>query len=204
MVEYKTSEFSLDEVRQAVNIQIQELPKGFLSSLGSKPLELIFSHAALSKFGVLVLAKEIENNRVIGYVFGATDTSKFYKEFLIKRFFTALIYFFLMLLTMEKIKKAFETLFYPNKKSQNQEEDCKAELLDLAVEKPYHGKEIALNLFGNFVNKCRQLRVSCFDIPTTEGLEQAHRFYEKVGAKKVKTVMIHGEQKTYIYRYRIR
>ncbi|MCC9078803.1 GNAT family N-acetyltransferase [Litorilinea aerophila] len=203
MIEYQTSSFSQDEIRQAAQIQIQELPQGFLSSLGEKPLALIFEHVATSQFGVMVIAKESSNNRVIGYVFGATDTGQLYKDFLIRRTFQAIRYFLPKLLSWDRITKAIETLFYPARKQQKRQdqEECKAELLDLAVVQDYHGKGIAQHLFGEFVEQLREKGVGCFDIPTTAGLDRAHRFYEKMGAIKVGSVIVHEDRPTYIYRY---
>ena len=42
MIQLKVENFSSEELDQAVYIQMQELSEGFLSSLGAKPLRLIF------------------------------------------------------------------------------------------------------------------------------------------------------------------
>ena len=203
MIEYKTSGFTQEEIRQAVRIQIQEIPKGFLSSLGEKPLTLIFSHIASSRFGIMVIAKEADHGRVIGYVFGATNTRQLYKDFLVKRTFQAVFYFLPKLLSWERIKKAFETLLYPVQKRGQNTKDCDAELLDLAVIQAYQGKGIAQRLFEGFTSQCRARNIGCFEIPTSEGLARAHRFYEKVGAYRVGSLVVHGDQQTYIYRYHV-
>ncbi len=203
MVEYKIAGITPDEIRQAVRVQIQELNQGFLSSLGEKPLELIFSHVASSRWGMMALAIESESRQVVGYVFGATDTSQLYKEFLLKRTLPAIVYFVPRLLSWRKIKKAFETLMYPAKNRAEKVELPRPELLDLAVIQPYQGTGVAQELFKHFVNQCRKRGVTAFQIPTTEGLDRAHRFYEKMGARKVTTIEVHQGQKTYIYRYDI-
>jgi len=202
---YKTDSLTSEEIKAAVRIQLQELNEGFLSSLGEKPLTLIFSFAASNPSGVLVLAKNSETDKVIGYVLGSTNTRRFYKEFLVKRFVPAVVYFLPRMLSLAKIKKGFETLLYPmRKKEENtQEKKCDAELLDLAVTKDYHGKGIAPRLFEMLVQQFHQKGAQCFDIPTTEGLERAHHFYEKMGAQRVGVVYVHGQQKTFIYQYHI-
>jgi len=202
MIRYKTNGLTLDELRQAAQIQIQELPQGFLSSLGEKPLELIFAHVARSPLGIMVLAVEENTGKVVGYVFGSLDTGKLYKEFLLKRTFQAIRYFAPKLLSWQRIKKALETLLYPVKK-QSQQDKSGAELLDLAVITSYHGTGVAQQLFKNFVEECRLRGVKAFEIPTTEGLERAHRFYEKMGARRVGSVEVHNGKKTYIYQYNI-
>lgn len=203
MIQCKTKGFTRDEIRQAVRIQIQELPQGFLSSLGEKPLELIFTHVASSPRGILVLAIESEQGQVVGYVFGATNTGHLYKEFLLKRTLLAVVYFLPKLLSWQRIKKAFETLLYPAKKQPKQTGVPKPELLDLAVTHAYHGTGVAHQLFEEFVNQCRNRGITVFGIPTSEGLERAHKFYEKMGAHRVDAIEVHGGQQTYIYQYDI-
>ena len=202
-IEYKISEFTYDEIHQSVRIQIQELAQGFLSSLGEKPLELIFAHVASSRWGILIVAVESEQSQVVGYVFGATDTGQLYKEFLLKRTPAAVIYFLPKLLSWQRIKKAFETLLYPTRKRPEQMQLPKPELLDLAVTQAYQGTGVAQELFRQFVNQCRSRGVTAFQIPTTEGLDRAHRFYEKMGSRKVSTIEVHQGQQTYIYLYEI-
>lgn len=204
MVEYKASRITPAEIRQAVRVQLQELSQGFLSSLGEKPLELIFTHVSSSRWGVLVLAVELESCQVVGYVFGTTDTGQLYKEFLSKRTLSAIIYFVPKLLSWRKIKKAFETLMYPAKNPPEKIELPRPELLDLAVIQSYQGTGVAQELFRQLVGQFHNRGVTAFQIPTTEGLERAHRFYEKMGAHKVTTIEVHQGQKTYIYQYDIR
>lgn len=201
IVDYKTTGFTADEIRQAALLQIRELNQGFLSSLGEAPVTLIFAHAAASQWGLLAMAKDGE--KVIGYVLGATDTGQFYKDFLIRRFFSAAYYFLPKMLSWERIRKAVETLLYPSKRESGQIELPPSELLDLAVDCIYHGSGVAQELFEEFVGLCRSRGVTVFQIPTTEGLDRAHRFYEKMGARKVASIEVHKGQQTHVYQYKI-
>lgn len=203
MIEYKTTGFTADEIYQAVRIQIKELSQGFLSSLGEKPLGLIFTHVASSHWGMLVLAIESDSRQVVGYVLGTLDTGQLYKEFLLKRTLAAFVYFVPKLLSWQRIKKAFETLLYPARKRPEQIELPRPELLNLAVLQSHQGTGVAQGLFKHFVSQCRNRGVTAFQIPTTEGLDRAHHFYEKMGARKVTTIEVHQGQKTYIYQYDI-
>lgn len=201
MIEYKASQFTSSEIHQAVGIQIQELRQGYLSSLGEKPLDLIFSHVASSYWGMLILGKESGQNQVVGYVFGTTDTTRLYKEFIFKRTPLALIYFLPKMISWQRIKKGFETLFYPARKGPDKMQSETPELLDLAVAKDYQGVGVAQELFRQFVGQCRSRGITSFRIPTTEGLDRAHRFYEKMGAEPIGEIEVHGGQRTYIYQY---
>ena len=197
-------QFKASEIAQAVDIHIKELPNGFLTSLGSKPLTLIFNHAAASPYGILILAVDSKKEKIIGFILGTVNTSKFYREFFLKYFFSALYYFVPRLLSVHKIKKAFETVCYPKKKETKTKQKCTGELLDLAVEKKFQGQGVATKLFQAFIKECTSLKLECFDIPTTATLQNAHRFYEKHGARLINKINLHGEQQTYIYRYYIK
>ena len=201
MIQCKTTGFTRDEIRQAIRIQIQELPQGFLSSLGEKPLELIFAHVASSRWGVFVIAVDAEKEEVIGYVFGSLDTSRLYKEFLLKKTIVALVNFLPRMLSFERLWKAFETLLYPTKSETIPLP--KPELLDLAVLRAYHGKGVAQVLFNTFVDEYRVRGVTAFRIPTSDSLTRAHGFYEKMGAERAGAVDIHRGQQTFLYVYRI-
>ena len=198
MIEYKTQNFSPAEILEAARIQIRELPEGFLSSLGEQPLYLVFKHAADSEYGILILAKD--RDKVAGYVMGATNTSKFYVEFLRKRSLVALRYFLPKLISVQRLLRAFETLLYPSRRSV-QTSTVQAELLDLAVTQEYQGKGIASQLFDLLVEMFQQKGIRRFQIPTSEGLERAHRFYEKKGAHCVGSIEVHKGAKTLIYLY---
>ena len=202
MIEYKVSDFTDSEIRQAVAVQIQELSEGFLSSLGVKPLELIFRHAALSRFGIFVLVKD--EGQVVGYVLGSTDTRRLYKEFLIKRTLPATAFFLPKLFSRQRLKKALETLAYPTKKRPGKAGPSKAELLDLAILRSHQGSGIAQKLFGTFANQCADRGVRSFQIPTSASLGRAHRFYVKVGARRVDAIQVHSGQLTYIYQFDIK
>lgn len=204
MVEIKTREFEPNEIREAVRIQIQELNQGFLSSFGDEALEVIFSHVAESRWGIFVLAVDAQQKRVLGYVFGTLGTGKLYTDFLCRKTFAAMKYFLPKMLSWVRIKKAFETLLYPFKKRDADARSPEAELLDLAVSRDYHGTGVAQMLFAGFVEECRRREISAFQIPTTETLNQAHRFYEKMGAVRAGTVEVHEGQNTFIYLYQIK
>jgi len=197
----KTKGFTKEEIRQAARIQIEELNEGFLSSFGEKALTVIFSHIAQSTWGVLVIAVDSELRNVVGYVFGTLNTGSLYKEFLLKKTPAAIFYFLPKMLSVRRIIKAFETLIYPSKSPAPDLPD--AELLDLAVKSQYHGTCVAQRLFEAFIAEFSNRGIDSFKIPTSASLPQAHRFYEKVGAKKVASVEVHEGEITYIYQYDI-
>jgi GNAT superfamily N-acetyltransferase len=199
-VRYVTEGFSQHEIKQAVQIQIVEINQGFLSSLGEKALGLIFEHVSASPWGIMVLAIDDNSDKVIGYVLGTLSSGKLYFDFIIKRLPYALVYFLPRLLSLNRIKKAIETLLYPSKKQAINLPS--AELLDLAVNGLYHGKGVAKGLFLKLNSEFQRRGIDSFRIPTSASLIRAHRFYEKMGATKVGAFELHQGELTIVYVYR--
>jgi len=199
---YKSTDFTKNELKQAVQIQIKEISQGFLSSFGEKALSLIFIHIVSCKVGIAVLAINEKTGRVIGYVLGTLSTKKLYGDFILKKTPQALFYFLPRLLSYQKIKKALETLLYPSKKLPD--DFPEPELLDIAVVSEFHGTEVAKDLFMHFVDELRQRGITKFKIPTAATLERAHKFYEKMGAVQKGFFTLHEVQKTFYYVYPIK
>jgi hypothetical protein len=83
--------FDKEDIRQAVVIHRGEISQGFLSSLGEKALGPIFSLASEGPTGVLLVARDVEQQHACGFVLGAVDTRRFYMDFLLKKSLTTAI-----------------------------------------------------------------------------------------------------------------
>lgn len=199
MVQYLTTGFSRNDIIQAVQIQLAEIGQGFLSSLGAKFVELLFEHVVSSKWGVVVLAIDEANKGVVGYVLGTIETRKLYWDFALRKLPKALFFFIPKMFSFKRIIRAFETISYPHKNKDQTPHLPSAELLDLAVEAPYHGKGIAQGLFKAFLTEFQKRGVKHFRIPTGRTLKRAHRFYEKMGATKACEFELHRGEVTVVY-----
>ena len=195
------TDFNQEDISQIVAIHRKEIGQGFLSSLGDKALQLIFSLAAESKSGVLLAAKDTEQGQTCGFVLGAVDTRAFYRDFLLKKSLSAVISLAPRLFSFERLRKVLETLLYPSKGEM--QEMPKAELMDIAVLRSYQGTGLAQLLFHKFSEVLRESGVETFRITTGESLVRAQRFYERLGAKKVASIQIHQGQETLVYIYEI-
>ena len=192
---------SSDFLENVIRIHRIEISQGFLSSLGDKALALLFSHASESRFGRLLVAKNASSGQIVGFLLGTVDTGAFYKDFLCKKFLKAVFVLAPKMLSFKKIRKVFETLFYPTK--EELKILPKPELLDIAVLKEYQGTGVAQLLFQEFAKNLYTIGIDRFKITTGEGLVVAQRFYEKLGAEKVGEIEVHKGQKTFVYIYRI-
>ena len=188
-------------LKNVIRIHRIEISQGFLSSLGDNALALLFSHASESRFGKLLIAKDASSGQIVGFLLGTIDTGAFYKDFLCKKFLKAVFVLAPKLMSFEKLRKVFETLFYPTK--EELKTLPKPELLDIAVLKEYQGTGVAQLLFQEFAKNLYAIGIDRFKITTGESLVAAQRFYEKLGAEKAGEVEVHKGQKTIVYIYKI-
>lgn len=199
----KKAQFTREDLRQVVGIHRREIDQGFLSSLGDAALNIVYSLLAESSSGVLIVATDASSGRIGGFICGTTQINTLYRDFLMKKTLSALIYLVPKLLTPSRIVKAFETLTYPARKQSTSIELPKSELLVFAVEEAYRGTGLSQQLFQSFVDEMRAKGVQQFKIGTGASLIRAHRFYEKMGARQVATIEVHRGQASYVYLYDI-
>jgi ribosomal protein S18 acetylase RimI-like enzyme len=198
----KKDNFSDKDIAEAVAIHRKELNQGFLSSLGDGALNLLFSFAAHNSNAVFMTAEDETSGKTVAFLLGTNNISLFYKDFLREKSLKAFFVLFTKLISFSRIKKIFETLFYPSKKEHQDFPD--AELLDIAVLQEYQGKGIAKKLFMELVDEFNAKNISEFKITTGEQLLGAHKFYEKLGAEKVAEIEVHQGQKTFVYIYNLK
>ena len=193
---------SQDIISQIVAIHRKEIGQGFLSSLGDKALELIFSLANESNSGILLAVIDTtKRDRVGGFLLGTLSTNKFFKDFLFKKSIAAVFWLTPKLLSFAKLRKVSEALLYPAKGAGV--DMPKAELLDIAILNDYYGTGTAQMLFHRFSSILVRNGIEEFKITTGENLKRAQRFYEKLGAKKKSSIEIHRGENTFVYVYKI-
>jgi len=186
------------DATQIAKIHKQEINQGFLSQLGIKFLTKLYEAMILSKNSFVVVAKK--NDKIIGFISGCTNIKEFYKDFLKKYTFWAIIILLPKFLNIKTIKKIVETLKYSKK-----EEDLpKTELLVIAVEKKLHGQKIAIKMFKFFISELKDRRIKKFRVVVGENLSRAIGFYEKVGFKFHSNIVIHKNNLSRIYIYNIK
>ena len=188
-------------INQVVLIHQAEIAQGFLSSLGKKALAMIFEVAANGRSGILLVAFAKEDPKPCGFLLGTVDTGAFYREFMVRKGVTAVFQLLPKLLSIDKIRKVLETLFYPAK--QDVQVFPAAELLDIAILADHQGTGLAQALFQQFVQILAQRSFTEFKITTGERLFRAQRFYERLGAEKAAEIEVHKGQKTLVYVYSI-
>lgn len=203
MANYRILEgdLSQEDLLGVARVHRQELNQGFLSSLGDRALIPLFTFAAQSPTAVLLVAKDADTGGVVGFLLGAVNTRAFYREFMRRASIKAFLSVVPKLLSLRRIIKIFETLFYPGK--QELKNLPQAELLDIVVARGCQGSGLGKELFARFCTSMQQKGIGEFRVTTGETLVQAHRFYERLGAKWVSSIEVHRGQKTRVYTYTI-
>jgi len=194
---------SRDDIRQITAIHMEQIPEGFLTSLGGHVLQSLFGHLSRSRWGLLIAAREIASGEVRGFVCGTMNTRKLYGEFLRQSVFLVVTRVAPRLVTWRRLRKAAESLLYPLKRDFRAAPS--AELLDFAIADEWKGTGLAGSLFRAFVETMDARGVHGFRISTGAAMYRAQAFYEKMGAVRLgPPIEIHRGSETHVYTYHMR
>jgi len=178
-------------------IHKEEINLGFLSELGDAFLTEFYRAIILSPGGFCVVAED--GGKVVGFIAGCESIGKFYKFFFKKHTAKALRILLPKAFNVGRVKKIFETLFYPQK----EKDTPPAELLTIAVVSLYHGKGVAGPMFKEFVEEMKRREVIEFKVLVGESLSRAIAFYEKIGFIFHSKTAIHSNKPSKVYVYEI-
>jgi ribosomal protein S18 acetylase RimI-like enzyme len=187
------------DIDQIVALHRQELEGGFLSSLGAKPLHLIYETAAQNNAGVLIAAHEPVNGSICGFVCGATQVGAFYQEFLRRHLVPSIIALAPRVLNPAKLLRVVETLFYPTRKTVL--DLPAAELLVIAVNDTAKGSGTAQTLFMQLAGEFHQRGVTKFKVVAGQNLVRAQRFYQRLGPVQVASLKVHRGEPSSVFIY---
>lgn len=201
LISFKQEKFTRQDISQVVGIHRQEIGQGFLSSLGDRTLNLIFSLSAQGESGVLITAMDPISGQICGFVCGTTDTSAFYRDFLRRHLFTGTLQLAPKLLSPARLWRVMETLIYPTRKIDVDLPE--AELLIIAVADTYKGRGVAQALFYELVKVFSEKRVPRFKVVAGASLARAQRFYQKLGPAKRASIEVHRGQLSTVYIFNV-
>lgn len=184
------------DATQIAKIHQQEINQGFLSQLGIKFLSKVYEATIVSPNAFTVIAKD--NDKVIGFISGCINVSKFYRDFYKKYVANTFLILVPKIFRISVLKKIFETIRYPRQKEKKLPE---AELLTIVVLKSFHGQGIAPKMFEKFLSEMRKRGVRRFKVVVGKKLKRAIGFYEKVGFKFCSSISVHQGEPSRIYIY---
>jgi len=190
---------NFSDCRGVAKIHKECLAKSFLATLGEKFLILLYKTLVEYKKGILLVAED--DGKIIGFVSATTNTSGFYRYFLKKNFIKASFLLLPKAISLNTLKKIFETLKY-SKKNEINILLPKAELLSIAVKEDYQRKGVAQHLFKALVNEFHKKGIKEFRIVVGSKLFKAKKFYQKMGCVKLGEFELHKGEKSEIYVFR--
>ena len=169
-------------------MHISGIATGFISSLGTDFVRVLYETIAESQFGFGLVA-EI-NERVVAFVVFTPDINKLYKSVIFKRG----LYFFLLLagkmFSISRIKKVFETIFYPGRV--NNLGVPVAELLSIVVAPEERGKGLSSMLTRKGFEQCRQRGIEKVKVLVGADNKPANALYLKCGFQLAGQMENHG------------
>lgn len=172
------------DVKKVAALHRNYLSDGFLANLGQKFLEKFYS-AVLTQKNIFIFAAR-EDNKIVGFLCGATQTSTMPKimfEKLWKELLTIILKNPLVLIKLMQIP------FYPGFKPKKDT----GEILTIALLPEYRGRGIGKKLILESKKEFRQNYYHHFFISVRDNMKEANNFYRKIGLKKVKSKKFLGE-----------
>jgi GNAT superfamily N-acetyltransferase len=196
--DYTIRSFGLDrhEIEAAAAMHCDEIRGGFLSSLGSRALQPVYTNAVESQHGALVIGQTVHGAEVCGFLLGTLDTRAFYSDLLRRHWLTCVRRLLLRVLNPKKAWRLLETLKYGGSRPTHMPA---AELLAMAVAEDHRGSGVAAQLFEEFSSVLAVRHVPRFAITVGGQLSRAQTFYEKMGARLAGSIVVHRGEEANVY-----
>ncbi|MFH1963609.1 MAG: GNAT family N-acetyltransferase [bacterium] len=179
-------EIRVQNAKEIAQIHIEAIDTGFISSLGLNFVRTLYREICKSEIGFGYVAKE--NSEVVGFIVGAIDVSKLYKEIVFKKgflFIMPLIKYFFRFTTLKRIA---ETLFYPYRVKNDY---CKAEILAVGVKKEHRGKGVGGKLMEATIAEFRRRGIKEVKALTYDENEPSNQYYLNQGFKPIGKIKHH-------------
>jgi ribosomal protein S18 acetylase RimI-like enzyme len=179
---------------QIAAIHIENIDRGFLAQLGERFLALLY--CAMDEDANTTLIVEQSQDRVVGFVSGGTGLGPVYRALLLR--FPALFGALLpALLSPGKLYRIAEILLHS--RSRVATDLPAAELFSIAVIPEARGTGCAERLYRGLCDHFAAAGVPAFRIVAGQGLDPAHAFYRRMGARPKEEVHVHGGALSTVY-----
>jgi ribosomal protein S18 acetylase RimI-like enzyme len=186
--ENKIISLDVSHAPQIAKLHIQGLSPGFISMLGCDFVTALYEAIAQNQMSFGFVAEEKGN--VLGFVAFTTNLNKLYKFVVLKKGWRFALLLIGKMFSLKRIKKVFETLFYPNRvKKLNLPS---AELLSIVVAEEGRGKKLGTQLLQKGFQECQKRRIEKVKVLVGEENIAANRLYQKCGFELVAIIESHG------------
>jgi GNAT superfamily N-acetyltransferase len=176
------------------------ITEGFLSSLGTRFLSVLYRGIARSNYSGVMVA--IEQDKVIGFISYTKDIKICYRE-LLRSEWPALAVSLLPNIAKPSVyRRILETLRYPKRQVQRigASPDTSAELLSMAVGSDARGKGVGKLLVNALDQEMSRLGVVGYQVVTHGIDERSNAFYVSCGFVRISEFVNHGKPMVRYYR----
>ena len=174
--------------REAAELHISGIHKGFISSLGIDFVAALYEAIAESKFGFGFVTQK--DGKIMGFAAFTTNLNALYKSVILKNGLRLAFKLAGKMFSFGRIKKVFETMFYPSRiKKMNLPS---AEFLSMVVVEEARGKGLATAMMWKGFAECARRGEKKVKILARADLKAINKMYEKYGFELVGQIESHG------------
>ncbi|WP_430789342.1 GNAT family N-acetyltransferase [Actinoplanes sp. G11-F43] len=171
--------FTHAQISAVARMHVDEVPEGFLTSLGEPVLRMLYRHLACSPHAVLFMAESVATGEPLGYICGSTGTGSLLREFVQQAWPVAVPMVLPRLLRPARILRLMETIAYPSSADPGLPG---AEIINFVVVPSLRGRGVATRLYQHLMDWFVHQHVPEVKVVTGERQRRAQGFYEKSGA----------------------
>jgi len=182
-----------NDAKIIARIHRKSIKTGFLSTFGDKFLTRLYEFIISSNYCVCYINRLEE--KPVGFICISLNSKKMYNDFLKKNLYLATIIFTKNVLSVNRLIKVFDHLFYNSKKRNLPN----AELLSVAVIEDFKRKKIGSKLFNEAMSYFQRNNVNNFVITTGADNIESNEYFKRNKCKLIKKVSIHRNQNSHIY-----
>jgi ribosomal protein S18 acetylase RimI-like enzyme len=189
--QFKFAALDTKHAEQVARLHIEGISTGFISSLGTEFVTALYEAIAQSKTDFSFVTSLVsEDNKVLGFAAFTSNLGKLYKSVVLKK--GARFAFLLAgkMLSLQRIKKVFETLFYPSRiKKMNLPS---AELLSIVVAPQARRLKLGTRLVQAGFDQCSKMGIDKVKVLVAAANEPANKLYLKCGFELAGQIDNHG------------
>lgn len=168
------------------NLHINSIKTGFLPSLGTKFLALMYRCIDESEFAILIV--NYEKDKLKGFVTGTLGTSSLYIA-LLRHPLQLILALMPVIFSLKKIKKIINILNHMS--GVERKNYPKAELLTICVDTDFQRQGVAIDLYKKLESFFRDNLILEFVVIVGQSLDANH-FYKSQGAEISGKVQVHS------------
>jgi len=175
-------------VEQVARLHIEGISTGFISSLDMDFVTVLYEAIAESNTSFGFVAEE--NNKILGFAVFTTNINKLYKSVILKKGFRFAFLLAGKVFSLQRIRKVFETLFYPGRVKKM--DLPSAELLSIVVAPESQGKGLGPQLLRKGLAECAKRGIEKVKVLVSSDNKPANKLYLKFGFELVGQINSHG------------